>query len=54
MTGDHPTDWSTRHVKAQALREAAHALTGDWSIDTDVAHQAADWLNNRAAEIEQS
>jgi hypothetical protein len=54
MTGDHPTDWALRHVKARALREAARALAGDWSIDNDVANQAADWLDNRAAEIEQS
>jgi hypothetical protein len=53
ITGDHPTDWATRYVKAQALREAAATIMGDWSVDNDVALQAVDWLNNRANEIEQ-
>jgi hypothetical protein len=55
MTGDHPTDWPTRHVKAQALREAAAELrTGITALRAGwVADAAATWLDLRAAEIEQ-
>jgi hypothetical protein len=56
MTGDHPTDWPTRHVKAQALREAAAGFNAApprmfGPLDAARVH---DWLNERADEIEQS
>jgi hypothetical protein len=47
MTGDHPTDWPIRHVKAQALREAADDLAEN-------GHEAIRWwLYDRADDLEQ-
>jgi hypothetical protein len=48
MTGDHPTDWASKYVKAAALREAAARLR---VIRRE--YDTADWLEARADEIEQ-
>jgi hypothetical protein len=54
MTGDHPTDWASKYVKAAALREAAQELRGDALPGRHgrMTH-VANWLDARAAEIEQ-
>jgi hypothetical protein len=53
MTGDHPTDWASKYVKAAALRDAADSFRRGSSLDRWQPGHVANWLEDRADEIEQ-
>jgi hypothetical protein len=51
MIGEHPEAWATRHVKAQALREAAADFTQTGSATWMLF--VTSWLEGRAEELDE-